>query len=47
MNDGGKDRRSQSDKERQKGKGEGAVVTHEGREGCGWQTAAGGNDQLT
>lgn len=41
----GEDRDSTSDKERQRGKGE--AVTHEGRGGCGWQTAAGGDDQLT
>lgn len=29
------------------GKGDGAAVTHEGKRSCGWQTAAGGNDQLT
>lgn len=27
--------------------GGGAALTHEGKRSCGWQTAAGGNDQLT
>lgn len=27
--------------------GKGEAVTHEGRGSCGWQTAAGGDDQLT
>lgn len=27
--------------------GDGAEVTHERKRSCGWQTAAGGNDQLT
>lgn len=29
------------------GKEDGEAVTHERKRSCGWQTAAGGNDQLT